>query len=240
MRRLKKNVIRWTALSMICLLCGFLLGQFKHNMLMDTLATANVNLQMIKDAQSDLSKEFARLQVKSMIDDETINSLHKENKNLNEKLNTVSDKLFFYERVVAPEKGTSGVKIYSFMVTKNVDNGKWDYELVLMQAQKGRRFLNGSFNIDFSVFAGETLKTISLESISAHVQSKFKFKYFQTIKGSFNIESDITVDEVIVNLKIKGNRWYKAQQLHQRYDWRILTEKDAENLSEFDEVSINQ
>lgn len=240
MRRFKKNVIRWSVVSMICLLCGFLLGQFKHDILIDSLATANINLQTVKDAQRDLSKDFARLQVKSMVDDETINSLNKENKSLNEKLSTISDKLFFYERVVAPETDTSGVKIYSFTVVKNLDNVQWDYELVLMQAQKGRRFLNGSFNLDFSVFAGETLTTLSLDSISSDVPSKFKFKYFQTIKGSFTIEPEITVDEVVVNLEVKGNRWYKAQQLQQRYDWRILTEKDAENLSEFDEATINQ
>lgn len=240
MRRFKKSFIRWTVVAMICLLLGFLLGKFKQGMLSDALTTANSNLQTVKNAQSDLSKEFARLQVKSMIDDQTINGLSQENKTLNEKLNTVSNKLYFYERVVAPETQSSGVKIYSFTVVKNLDARQWDYELVLMQAQKGRRFLNGSFNLDFSVFAGETLKTISLNSVSSEVESKFKFKYFQTIKGSFNLAPETTVDEVIINLKVKGNRWYKAQQLQQRYDWRILIEKDAENLSEFDSAIIAQ
>lgn len=225
---------------MICLLFGFLLGKFKQSMLTDALTTATINLQTIKDAQRDLSKEFARLQVKSMVDDETINGLNLENKKLNEQLNTLADKLYFYERVVAPETQSSGVKIYSFTVAKNLDGVRWDYELVLMQAQKGRRFLNGSFNLNFSVFVGETLKTISLNSVSSEVQSKFKFKYFQTIKGSFTLALETTVDEVIISLKVKGNRWYKAQQLLQRYDWRILTEKNAENLTEFDSIISTQ
>lgn len=240
MRRFKKSFIRWIVVAMICLLLGFLLGKFKQGMLSDALTTANSNLQTVKNAQSDLSKEFARLQVKSMIDDKTINGLSQENKRLNEKLNTVSNKLYFYERVVAPETHSSGVKIYSFTIVKNIDNKQWDYELVLMQAQKGRRFLNGFFNLNFSVFEGEKLKTISLKSVSSEVESKFKFKYFQTIKGSFNLAPETTVDEVIINLKVKGNRWYKAQQLQQRYDWRILIEKDAENLSEFDSAIIVQ
>nr|WP_051303142.1 DUF6776 family protein [Psychromonas aquimarina] len=142
--------------------------------------------------------------------------------------------MYFYERVLAPELEVSGVKVHSFTVVEDFEAGRWDYELVLMQAQKGRRFLNGRLEISFSVSDQQELKRISLKELSDKVPSGFKFRYFQTIKGTFKLPANITVDEVIIDLKVKGDRWYKAQQLEQRYDWRALIEKDAADFTEFD------
>ena len=66
------------------------------------------------------------------------------------------------------------------------------------------------------------------------MENSFKFKYFQTIQGSFDLPDDVMVDEVIINLSVAGNRWYKAQVVEQRYDWRVLSTHDIGNFSEFD------
>ncbi|WP_019614660.1 DUF6776 family protein [Psychromonas ossibalaenae] len=234
MKRLKNSFIKWLVVSMLCLLLGFLLGKFKQDILRDTLTDAQTELHSMQLEKVEQVKQVAHLQALRLTDQQTITYLDLENKKLNEALNAASNKLYFYERVLAPELEKSGVKVYSFTLTESFEAGRWDYELVLMQAQKERRFLKGQLEISFSVSDQQKLKRISLKELSDNSPSGFKFKYFQTIKGRFTLPADITVDEVIVNLKVKGDRWYKAQQLEQRYDWRALTEKNTDDLTEFD------
>ena len=232
MRRLRKSFIKWMVVSLICLLLGFLLGKFKQNMLHDSLALMEVDLQALQVDQLQLVKQIATFQGELLADKQTIKQLSQENKKLNEQLTLSANKLYFYERVVAPELDESGVKVYSFSVSKNLQTEQWSYELVLMQAKKGRRYLKGDFTLTFSVFENEVLKNIPLSLLSDTVQSKFKFKYFQTIKGTFTIPEKMTVDELTLQVNVPGNRWHKGQTLEERYDWQTLTEKVENNTIE--------
>ncbi|GLS92175.1 hypothetical protein GCM10007916_32450 [Psychromonas marina] len=234
MKRLRNSFVKWLVVSLMCLLLGFLLGKFKQDILDEQLSVVNSELQAVQARNNSLATEFSRIQVNSESEQQTIKSLLHSNKQLQDELAAANNKLFFYERVIAPELETTGMKVYSFSVVKNELTEQWDYELVLMQSQKDRRFLTGKFDISFSVFEEEKLKTIKLSELTEELQSSFKFKYFQTIQGSFSLSDEVTVDEVILQLSVAGNRWYKAQNIEERYDWRVLTTKDISTLSEFD------
>lgn len=234
MKRLRNSFVKWLVVSLMCLLLGFLLGKFKQDILDEQLSVVNIELQTVQERNTSLEKDFSRLQVNSESEQQTIKSLLHTNKQLQDELAAANNKLFFYERVIAPELETTGVKVYSFSVVKNELTEQWDYELVLMQSQKGRRFLSGKFDISVSVFEDEKLKNITLNELSEEVASDFKFKYFQTIQGAFSLPEEVTVDEVVIQLNVAGSRWYKAQRIEERYDWRVLTSNDISNLSEFD------
>lgn len=234
MKRLRNSVVKWLVVALICLLLGFLLGKFKQDILDDKLSIMAVDLQTMKVRNSRLETDFARVQIMSVSDQQTIKSLVLNNKQLQDELAIVNNKVYFYEGVISPELETTGVKVHSFEITKNEQLEKWDYELVLMQSQKGRRFLNGTVDIVLSVFEGEELKKVSISKISEDVEKSFKFKYFQTVQGTFSLPADTTVDDVTVQLNVAGNRWYKAQNVEELYDWRVLTTHDVGDFSEFD------
>ena len=234
MKRLRNSVIKWLVVALICLLLGFLLGKFKQDILQDQLTVMAVDLQTMKVRNSRLEADLSRLQVTSISDQQSIKSLVETHKQLQDEIAIVNNKLFFYQGVISPELETTGVKVHSLQLTHNVQSESWDYELVLMQSQKGRRFLKGNINIMLSVFEGESLTQINLSDLSEQQENSFRFKYFQTIQGTFSLPAEVTVDEVIVQLSVAGNRWYKAQNIEERYDWRVLTTDDIGDLSEFD------
>jgi len=234
MKRLRNSVIKWLVVALICLLLGFLLGKFKQDILQEKLTVMTLDLQTMKVRNARLATDLSRLQVTSVSDQQTIKSLIQGHKQLQDELAIVNNKLFFYQGVISPELETVGVKVHSFQMTQHGQSENWDYELVLMQSQKGRRLLKGNLDVSLSIFEGEKLKNIKLSDLSDSVESNFKFKYFQTIQGSFSLPAEITVDEVIVQLSVVGNRWYKAQNVEERYDWRVLTTEDIGDLSEFD------
>lgn len=234
MKRLRNSVVKWLVVSLLCLLLGFLLGKFKQDILAEQLSVLTSQLHSVEAQSNSLQTELSHLQVGVTADQQTIKALTQTNKQLQDELSVANNKLFFYQRVVAPELETTGVKVYSFELSKNQLQTEWQYQLVLMQSQKDRRFLSGKFDIFFSVFEGDTLKQLALSDLSMQVSERFKFKYFQTIQGSFSLPDGISVDEVIVKLTVAGNRWHKAQSVEERYDWRVLSAQDSADLSEFD------
>jgi len=242
LKRLRNSVIKWLFFSSLCLLFGFLLGKFQQDILTDQLSKLDHELQKVQEDNNSLKLALSSFQANVATEQQTIKSLLDSNKILQNELTVANNKLFFYERVLSPELESTGVKVYSFEITMNSETKQWDYQLVLMQSQKERRLLSGTFNITLSVFEGDELKQMSLpesEKTPNNAVNSFKFKYFQTIQGSFSLPESITVDEVLLQLNVAGNRWFKAQNHEQRFDWRVLTSKDASNLSEFDIIDNN-
>lgn len=219
---------------MLCLLLGFFLGKFKQDILNERLSVITLDLHAMETRNEQLETDISRLQISSIAELQTITSLVQSNKDLQDELSTVNNKLFFYERVISPELEKKGVEVHSFEITRNENEQRWDYELVLMQSQKGRRFLKGKFSINLSVFEGENLKQIALTELNEAQKNDFKFKYFQTIQGAFSLPEEITVDEVILQLNVPGNRWHKTQNIEQRYDWRVITSENISELDDFD------
>lgn len=241
MKQIRNSVVKWLLVSLLCLLLGFLLGKFKQDILNEQLAVITLELQSMNTRNEGLETDIAGFQAVSIAEQQAIASLVQKNKDLQDELSSVNNKLFFYERVISPELEKKGVEVHSFEITRNESEQQWEYELVLMQSQKGRRFLNGKFSINFSAFEGEELKLIALTELNEDQKGSFKFKYFQTIKGAFSLPEEITVDEVILQLSVPGNRWHKAQSVEQRYDWRVLTTENISDLDEFDSnISVEQ
>lgn len=219
---------------LLCLLIGFLLGKYKQDRLMDEMSVMSINNQALQIRNTSLDSELSRLQVSDTLQQQKIRNLVQSTQQLTAELALTKKKLFFYERVLAPELEVTGVNVHTFEVAKNHLTNEWEYQLVLMQSQKGRRLLKGKFDITLSVFEGDQLKQLKLSKLTKENNRSFQFKYFQTIEGAFLLPENITVDEVTISLSVAGSRWYKAQKREQRYDWRVLTTKDLGDLSEFD------
>lgn len=230
MTRLKYSFIKWLVVVSLCLLLGFLLGKLRLDILQNSLDIMEANLQQSRAEKIQLFKDMTHLDTLMMSDRQSINLLTQDNKNLNNQINELSQKLYFYERVVAPELHEYGVQVYSFTVDQNAETQQWNYELTLMQAPKGRRLLTGNFALNFSVVKDLQLQNISINELTDTPETTFKFKYFQTIKGSFTLPTAIQVEDVILTLNVAGNRWYKTQQIEQRYPWQSLIEKEDDNL----------
>ena len=232
MKHLKQSLAKWLVVSMLFLLIGFSFGKFKLSILEGTIETLKVNMQSITADKIALTKRMAAKEAIEITDKQTIKRLEEENKNINEQLNILTNKLYFYERVVAPELQSPGAQVYSFSVNKGNEADLWTYELVLMQAEKGRRLLKGKFTLHFSFMENEQLQTASMSDFCENITPTFNFKYFQRINGDCRLPADIAIEEVILKINVPKDRWHKAQQLEQHYNWQSLVVKERDDLSE--------
>jgi hypothetical protein len=221
---------------MLCLLFGFLLGKFKQDILSDTLMVKSVDLETMKMRNNRLETDLARVEIISVADQQEIKSLLQSNKQLQDDLAIANNKLNLYEGIISPELDVTGVKIHSFKIVSNEQNSSWNYELVLMQSQKDRRLVNGSIDINFSIFEADIQKKVTLEQFSKDpIIDNFNFKYFQTIEGTFLVPVEIVIAEIIISLNVDGDKSYKTQNIEEHYDWRILTAQGIDDLNGFEQ-----
>ncbi|TEW44011.1 DUF6776 family protein [Psychromonas algicola] len=234
MRRFKMSFFKWLTISFMCLYFGFMVGKFKQDILYNQIQLLALDATNLTSENHALLQKLSILQADFFAKEQANLALVAENKKLNEALDTSNNKLYFYEQVVAPELGTTGLNVYAFKVKKVANSNAWSYELVLMQDQKRRRLLNGSFDVIFSPAddAQATQKSIKLSELDKHSSHSFKFKYFQTLKGQFVLPDDLQVDQVFVIAQAAGNRWNRAQRIEKIYDWKEFIEKGGLTLKE--------
>lgn len=241
MHHIKKSVLKWLLVCAACLAFGFAIGKFKLDVVSELSEELKTDVARLNDTNAALDHQNGLLVIADISQQTKIKSLAKANQALNETVTELTNKVFFYERIISPETAKHGVYVSSFDVTFNKETKKWDYELVLAQAQKGRRYLKGKYEISFSYFKGDDkeLRHISLKKLDKKAGSVFKFKYFQTVLSSVTIPDDINIDEVTITLKVPGSRWNRAQKISETFEWRILTDQNPEKLDEFDEIPLN-
>ena len=234
MRRLRKSFIKWLVISLFCLLLGFLLGKFKQTLLEGELLETKQELSLQTQDRLQRVQKIARFETQAQLDKLAIQALIDKNKDLKSKLAEANNKIYFYERVIAPEKEEHGVKIYSFNIEYNKHTKIWEYELILMQLQKGKRLLKGKFSLQISFIKEDKLYKKRLKKITGDTENTFKFKYFQKLKGGFLLPENIHIDDVFVIIKVRADKRNKSQEIEKVYAWRVLMSQPNELLSEFD------
>ena len=236
MRRYRKSFFKWISISLLCLYFGFMVGKFKQDILHNSVQLLELDVASLSKENAGLTQKLTLLQADFVAEKQINASLFNENEELNEALNVSHNKLYFYERVVAPELAITGLNIYSFSVSKVSDENLWLYELVLMQAQKGRRLLKGKIDITFARAddsEAET-KSIKLSQIDETFKTGFKFKYFQTLRGQFVLPEDVEFDQVFVVAEAAGTRWNRSQRVEKVYDWKEFMMTGESELKELE------
>lgn len=238
MKRYTKSFLKWTSISLLCLYFGFMVGKFKQDILHNSIQLLELDVASLTKENARLTQKLTLLQADFVAEKQINESLFIENKELNKALNSSHNKLYFYERVVAPELAITGLNVYSFSVSKAPDDNVWFYELVLMQAQKGRRLLKGNVDITFARADDNTeTQSIKLSQIDETFKTEFKFKYFQTLKGQFVLPADAYFDQVFVIAEAAGTRWNRAQRVEKVYDWKEFMVTGESELKELETQS---
>ncbi|WP_025563307.1 DUF6776 family protein [Psychromonas sp. SP041] len=234
MKGFKISFFKWLVISLICIYFGFMVGKFKQDILLHKVQLLELDTTSLTTENTQLTERLNFIQAEFNAEREIHDVLKSENKELNKALDASNDKLYFYEQVVAPELSVIGLNVYSFSVSKGAEEGTWLYELVLMQAQQGRRELSGKVEITFADTDDTEVSTkdIKLSEIDSNVESAFKFQYFQTLKGSFTLPKDSKVGQVFVVAEANRTNWSRAQRIEKIYDWEGFINNGGTALEE--------
>ena len=236
MKCYKRSFFKWMIISLMCLYLGFMVGKFKQDILQNSIELLQLDTTNLTAENAAIMKKLSSIQGDYIAEKQANEALVIENRELNDALGASKNKLYFYERVVAPELAVTGLNIYSFKMTKGPDKGHWFYELVLMQAQKGRRIMKGKVDIIFDSADDSKIisKAIKLSDLDPTFKPKFKFKYFQTLKGQFILPEEVKADQLFVIAEASGNRWSRSQRVEKVYNWKGFIEMGESELKELE------
>lgn len=137
-----------------------------------------------KQAYEELEKEFADLQNESL---------------------ELREELAFYRGIVTPQNGAKGLQIQDFSITKGLTQGAYRYNLVLTQLMNNDRFISGAVSFELEGALNGQRKVLEhSQFINKDDETKFRFKYFQTLEGEFNLPEGMVPSRLTVKVNPSG------------------------------------
>lgn len=135
------------------------------------------------------------------------------------KISSLEEELAFYRNIVSPSKMDPGLQIrrVAFNSIAGVDRA-YRYEVVLSQLNGGDRYASGQVHLSVDGHQSGEPATMELGELALDesVQTKFRFKYFQTLSGRIRLPEDFEPGWLKVDVAPEGGRF---DSVNETYAW---------------------
>ena len=176
-------------------------------------------LNELRDTKSQLLTQVSRLQRTAQVDREAKVELAKEVKHFQDLQAELREEISFYKSIVSPGEGKYGLSIYSLEIMR-VEGRLYHYKLVLTQSGKGDNVVAGGVSVVMKgVLQGEE-KNLDLEKlrVAESPNLSYKFRYFQELRGSFQLPENYIPRNVTVRLAPRSGK--KSNRPVRTFDWQ--------------------
>lgn len=209
----------------ILVVAAFFAGQWMSGQNQEISAREYKGLNKLATQQE---KELVELRRKvlvnesnSAVDKESQQEIQQTVLNQNARIAKLENELFFYQRVLAPDKADRGLRIDTFSLKPTAEDNKLvDFRLVVTQVTNNNNFIEGRALVSLIGTRGKTQEVVlPLKDVSPEINEldiKFRFKYFQNIVGQIHLPADFEPQKVQVILQSTGS---KAMRIQAEYDW---------------------
>ena len=164
---------------------GRLSGGFS---LLDTRRISAENAATIGEQAAEienLQRQVAILETARAVDRETYSQVEENLARLEARIQTQNEELAFYQGIVSPEDGASGLRVQSLEIEPGGDEGRYLLRLVLVQAIVHSKNVKGSVKLAISGLADGREAEYDSAALAAEGESGsigYDFRYFQTIE----------------------------------------------------------
>lgn len=175
-------------------------------------------LEELKTTRRKLQAEARVLARSAQVDRAAKINIAQSLKELQAEVAELREDVSFYKGIVSPAEGKIGLDIYSFRAMPAGD-GLYHYNLVLIQAGKNDKLVSGQVAITLEGIEGGEEVTIPMSRImvgGTHPIT-YKFRYFETLSGSFRLPEEYHPRRVIV--KLLPGKWRKIDKPVRVFDW---------------------
>lgn len=151
----------------------------------------------------DLERQVAILETAREVDRETYAQVGANLEQLEQKIQSQESELAFYQGIVSPEDGASGLRIQSFSIESAGGEREFSIQLVLVQAIVQTQRVTGRVNLTVSgrdrSGARVTLDLPALGVDSA--EARYGFRYFQTIGFDVTLPPGFVAESIDVEVE---------------------------------------
>lgn len=172
-------------------------------------------IQTLHDESQQLREGLAHAQRARQMDQVAYQELDRSLKTSAEEIAKLREELNFYRNIISPAGKASGLQIQGFQLTQGAGSHEYRYKLVLIQALKHDRDVQGQVNL--SVMGTRGGREAALDFPGAREKPiRVRFKYFQDIEGEFRLPPDFTPGEI--KIIVSTNR---GGPIEQTYPWEV-------------------
>lgn len=163
-------------------------------------------IQVLNDQNSNLMSRNALLDRGAKIEHDVYVSIKGTLSDLQDEIVELKEQLSFYQNIVSPSKTNKGLKIQSFKISPSDAEGNYHYKITATKSEKTQRFVSGVIDLKFRGKILDKEQTLRLKDLVQNNAAipKYRFRYFQSVEGDFNLPGGFEPREVVVTLKTKG------------------------------------
>ena len=186
------------------------------------LRAENARLQRIsRDLKAEnerLREEKAVLERTAQIKEEAYRRLNDTVGGLQSEVAELKRELAFYRGIVSPKEAARGLKVEGFEVSRNAIERSYRVKVVLTQVLKNDTVAKGTVRLGFEGSLNGEMTVLDLKQVSLGESEglKYRFKYFQNLKGDVVLPEGFVPSRVIVTVDPNGK---KGKQIEKVFDW---------------------
>jgi hypothetical protein len=208
---------------------GFQRGADRQIILEKTLAETIKSLQPLETLNQELAQQLINARTGAEVDRKASETIRKDLSNLRSTLQKTQEENDFYRNIMSPDEGEKGPAIDDWEVKFDEQNQYFTFKLLVKQLAKHTDWVKGHVEIvivgtennlpksynykDLAVIDSSEEKT---QLKSETVALKVRFRYFQTLTGSFELPKTFTPQYVDISL-IVGDK--KTTTITNSYEW---------------------
>lgn len=190
----------------------------------------------LQEHNSELRQRLTLVESARKMDREAVNNVRLLVRQLEDEKEELLKELSFFKSIMAPEDGTTGVRVASFNLLRGSEPGHYRLRLVLSQVQRSNPFLKGTLSVSLlgeKEGKAETLELSQLVEAGQNVKS-LGFRYFQTLPSDkeyldFTLPDGFQPAEIKVVVQITSGVKQKVELV---YQWHQELAKDVRENDE--------
>lgn len=207
---------------------GFQQGATRQALLETMLAENVAKVDALETNNSEYAQQLINTETGAEVDRKSSEAVRQEVLELKTALQKTQEENNFYRNIMSPEKGGKGPAIGEWELTKTDAENQYQFKLVAKQLAKHTDWIKGHVSItiegeennkatsyNYSDIAVKENANDSNDSKSA-TKLKVKFRYFQTLTGTFALPKNFVPEQVTVQLNVTDK---KNTTITKNYDW---------------------
>ena len=188
-----------------------------------TLRTTHRTLETLHgkavSERNALRDRVAILERSSQVDRQAAQAVRDEMGALQEELQAAREEIKFYRGIVSPGEGNQGLRIHNFTLTRGLQAGEYQYDLVLTQLQRNDRYVSGKVLWNITGKQDDEVSELGLAAVteSGTKSLEFRFRYFQHLTGVITLPEGFIAHKVELTVRATGKK--APEPVAEVFDW---------------------
>ncbi|MEL7400088.1 MAG: DUF6776 family protein [Pseudomonadota bacterium] len=202
---------------------GYFGGVYDSMASIQRLTTERDGLQSeLLDSEREISRLTQRVGVLEKggeVDRQATEGIRQTVKELKAHISTLEEEVAFYKGIMAPSANDKGLRISKININAAEQAGQYEYSIMLTQVADNSSYISGLAAVNFVGTQGGEKVILPLRDLDSGVADlgvKFRFRYFQEVKGTLNLPQQFVPEQVQVVLQSTGS---KAQRVEESIEW---------------------